>query len=156
MKNKEMEKKLRQPSEVILKSGKTLQEVLELHKKWLDNEEGGERANLSGEDLSYVNLRGANLSYANLYGADLTNTKFYSTNLYKAKGDFVGVENIGSRGDTTHYFYKDNRVICGCFSGTMEEFKEKVKETYNEDDREYKEYMMAIEFLKGLAKLYMK
>ena len=106
--------------------------------------------------MSYVNLRGANLSYANLYGADLTNTKFYSTNLYKAKGDFVGVENIGSRGDTTHYFYKDNRVICGCFSGTMEEFKEKVKETYNEDDREYKEYMMAIEFLKGLAKLYMK
>ena len=133
---------------------------------WLDNEEGGERADLSFEDLSWVDLeganlkgtdlRGANLSYANLYGADLTNTKFYSTNLYKAKGDFVGVENIGSRGDTTHYFYKDNRVICGCFSGTMEEFKEKVKETYNEDDREYKEYMMAIEFLKGLAKLYMK
>ncbi len=222
MENKEMESKnLRKPNEVILKSGKTLQEVLELHKMWLDNEEGGERANLSGEDLSYVNLRsanmrdaninhgnlygadlshailegadlshailegailegvdlegvdlnhanlsyadlsGTNLSYANFYGtnlsyANLTNTNFYLTNLYKAKGDFVGVENIGSRSDTTHYFYNIDKVICGCFSGTMEEFEEKVKESYSEGDIEYQEYMMAIEFLKGLSELEMK
>ena len=47
-----------------------LKEVLELHKKWLNDEPDGEKANLSGADLSYAdlsyaNLSGANLSYAN-------------------------------------------------------------------------------------------
>ena len=196
-----MNKKLRKPSEIILKSGKTLQEVLELHKMWLDNEEGGERANLSFEDLSCVDLSytdlseaifykadlyHANLNHANfyeadlkdanLYGADLyhaifykadlyhanlnhvilTNAKFYLTNLYKAEGDFVSVSNIGSRNDTTHYFYKDNRVICGCFSGTMEEFEEKVRKSYGEDKKEYKQYMATIRILKELAELKME
>lgn len=53
-----------------------LAKILELHKKWLNGEEGGERANLSGADLRWANLSGANLSsadlsMANLSGADL-------------------------------------------------------------------------------------
>ena len=36
-----------------------LQKALKLHKKWLNNEEGGIRANLTGADLT-----GANLSYS--------------------------------------------------------------------------------------------
>ena len=44
-----------------------LKEVLEAHQKWLDDEEGGEKANLSEADLS-----GADLSGANLSGADLS------------------------------------------------------------------------------------
>ena len=53
-----------------------LKEILEKHKKWLNDEEGGERAdlrgaNLSGANLSVSNLRGADLSRANLSGADL-------------------------------------------------------------------------------------
>lgn len=44
-----------------------LNKVLELHKKWLNNEEGGLRAN-----LRCANLRCANLKCANLSGADLT------------------------------------------------------------------------------------
>lgn len=181
-------KKIRQPSEVTLKNGKTLEEVLRLHKKWLDNEEGGERLDLYGEDLRYVNLSGVNLSWADLKGVDLTyvnlswadlsntnlsdanlicvnlkganlrgtdleNCKFYLTNLYKCKGDFVSVGNIGSRNDTTHYFYKDNRIICGCFDGTMEEFEKKVKESYGEDDKEYRQYMFAIYVLKRFAEI---
>lgn len=152
---------LRQPNEVILKNGKTLEEVLRLHENWLNGLEGGEKANLSGEDLNYadlskVDLRYADLRYADLTETNLTNAKFYLTNLYKAKGDFVGVEKIGSRNDTTHYFYKDNRVICGCFDGTMKQFEEKVKETYGENDKEYKEYMIAIRTLKELAELEIK
>lgn len=43
-----------------------LNKILEKHRKWLNNEEGGEcaylrGANLSGADLSYANLRCANL-----------------------------------------------------------------------------------------------
>ena len=43
-----------------------LQEILDAHKKWINNEDGGVRADLSGADLS-----GADLSGANLSGADL-------------------------------------------------------------------------------------
>ena len=115
-------------------------------------------ANLSYADLSYANLYEADLiyadlSYANLYEADLSKTEFYSTNLYKTKGNFVGVENIGSKNDTTHYFYNNNRIICGCFDGTMKEFEDKVKETYEENSKEYKQYMIAIDTFKKLAKL---
>lgn len=48
-----------------------IQKVLELHKKWLNSEKGGERANLSDANLSGANLSDANLSYANLSGADI-------------------------------------------------------------------------------------
>jgi len=66
--------------------------VLDLHKKWLCGEDGGEHANLAdayllgayladanltganlrGADLAGANLKGANLKGANLTGADLT------------------------------------------------------------------------------------
>lgn len=46
-----------------------LAEILEKHKKWLKEEAGGKRANLSYANLSNANLRYANLSYANLSGA---------------------------------------------------------------------------------------
>ena len=49
-----------------------LERILELHKKWLNDEEGGVRADLSYADLSYADLSGANLSGANLSGADLS------------------------------------------------------------------------------------
>lgn len=48
-----------------------LREVLEKHKKWLNREDGGEQADLIGEDLSGVDLRGEDLREANLYMADL-------------------------------------------------------------------------------------
>ena len=85
-----------------------LNDILEKHKKWLEDEEGGERADLShtslidtnlrGADLSYANLidanlRGANLSYAalsdaNLRGADLIYAALSDANLRGADLDF--------------------------------------------------------------------
>lgn len=41
--------------------------ILESHKKWLNNEDGGIRANLRDADLSDADLRDANLSNANLW-----------------------------------------------------------------------------------------
>lgn len=54
-----------------------LQKILEAHKKWINNEDGGVRANLSGAnlrgaDLEGADLRGADLRRANLIGADLS------------------------------------------------------------------------------------
>jgi len=48
-----------------------LQSILELHLKWLRNEEGGSRADLSGANLRDANLIGADLSRANLSDANL-------------------------------------------------------------------------------------
>ena len=48
-----------------------LKQVLELHQKWLNNEEGGKIADLSGADLSGADLSWADLSGANLSGAGL-------------------------------------------------------------------------------------
>ena len=60
--------------------------VLNRHKKWLNNEEGGEKADLSGADLSRANLIGADLSRvslsrANLRGADLSGANLGGANL---------------------------------------------------------------------------
>ena len=50
---------------------KNLNEILEKHLKWLNDENGGERADLRGANLYRADLRGANLYRANLSGADL-------------------------------------------------------------------------------------
>lgn len=57
-----------------------LWEILDQHKKWLNHEEGGSRADLRGADLRDIELCGANLreaflTNANLSGADLSGAK---------------------------------------------------------------------------------
>ena len=48
-----------------------LSEIVKRHKKWLNNEDGGERAYLRGADLSDANLSEADLTGADLSGAKL-------------------------------------------------------------------------------------
>ena len=55
--------------------------TLELHLKWLKNEDGGSRANLSRADLSGANLSGAKLFSANLSGAILSEAYLSGANL---------------------------------------------------------------------------
>lgn len=67
-----------------------LKEILERHRKWLNDEDGGERADLCGvdlrgADLRVADLRGANLREANLRGANLRGANLYGANLYGAK-----------------------------------------------------------------------
>ena len=61
-----------------------LYSILELHRKWLYNEEGGKCADLSFKNLRGANLRGADLRGANLYGADLYGADLYGADLYGA------------------------------------------------------------------------
>ena len=72
-----------------------LNDVIEKHKKWLNDEPGGEKwvclvdanlsgANLSGADLSRANLSHANLSHANLSHANLSHANLSGANLSDA------------------------------------------------------------------------
>ena len=89
---------MRKISEVVI-NGICLEKILEDHKKWLNEEDGGERADLSYVDLSYVdlsytdlrdanlisvNLRNADLSYVNLKGANLNNADLGGADLRSA------------------------------------------------------------------------
>ena len=109
-------------------SQKELKEILNKHKMWLRDEEGGERAdlsntdlrgfdlsniNLSGADLrnidlSYTNLRGANLSYTNLSytdlrGADLRYANLNNANLWDANLRCANLNNIETNMNTIGY-----------------------------------------------------
>ena len=53
---------------------KKLDEILEKHQKWLDNEPDGEQADLREANLQVDNLRWANLQGADLREANLLNT----------------------------------------------------------------------------------
>ena len=71
-----------------------LKNILKLHKKWLNNEEGGLKAdlrranlrgvNLNGADLRGADLRGVNLNGADLRGADLREATLRGAILYRA------------------------------------------------------------------------
>lgn len=58
-----------------------LKVVLELHKKWLNNEDGGARANLWGTDLRGIDLRGVDLRLACLSEAAMRGVDLQGTNL---------------------------------------------------------------------------
>ena len=58
-----------------------LKSILEKHCKWIRDEEGGERADLSSANLSYADLRYADLSSANLSYANLRYANLSSANL---------------------------------------------------------------------------
>ena len=61
-----------------------LNAILEKHRKWLNDEEGGERANLRGADLCETDLRDANLRDADLRGANLRGADLRDANLRDA------------------------------------------------------------------------
>ena len=86
-----------------------LKNILKLHKKWLNDEEGGLKAdlrgadlrgaNLCGADLRRANLRGVNLNGASLRGADLREATLRGAILYRAdlrEADLRGADLSGA------------------------------------------------------------
>ena len=74
-----------------------LKTILEKHKMWLNDEDGGKMADLSEADLRWANLSEANLSEADLRGADLSGVKCIdlAKNLFyplscPEKGEYTG------------------------------------------------------------------
>ena len=151
-----------------------LKEILVSHSKWLRCENGGERADFSGADLSGAYLNGADLSGADLNGANLCEADLSGADLsgadlggaYLSGADlgktYYQIVRIGRRNATTTYCVEDDNVVCGCWNnykgGTLEEFKKRVESIYGEEGKKpnkkyYTQYMAAIEFFEKMAKL---
>jgi hypothetical protein len=80
-----------------------LREILDKHKKWLNNEEGFKHADLSGADLrgadlSEADLSGANLCRADLRGADLSNANLHGADLRNANLHGADLRNANLHG----------------------------------------------------------
>ena len=103
---------------------KTLNEILNKHKKWLRNEEDGERADLSVADLSGAYLRGADLSGAYLSGAYLSGADLsgaYLRGAYLSGADLSG----GTKGleeETLKRFFPISCPEFGEFIGWKKSF----------------------------------
>jgi hypothetical protein len=61
-----------------------LDEIIRKHRAWLNDEEGGERANLSSANLSSADLRYADLRYASLRSANLSSADLRYADLSSA------------------------------------------------------------------------
>ena len=113
-------------------------------------------------DSTYLDgayLRGANLDGANLDGAYLRGAYLDGANLRGSKliGDrpIIQIFPIGSRGDylTAYITDKGPFVKTGCFFGTIEKFKEAVKNTHGNNNHA-EEYLVAIALIDTHAKIY--
>ena len=74
---------------MITISKEELKEILAKHKKWLNDEDGGEKANLSAANLSGLNLANVNLQYANLHHVNLQDAFLQGVNLKGADLSFA-------------------------------------------------------------------
>jgi len=102
-----------------------LQNILELHLKWINNESYGIKADLREADLRGADLRGADLRKANLREAEniiYAECSFYSHGECGRKLLAIVIEN-------------EIKYFCGCFSGSEEELQEYI----NDGDEKYKE-----------------
>ncbi|EPY1654663.1 pentapeptide repeat-containing protein [Listeria monocytogenes] len=106
-------------------------------------------ANLSYADLSYANLRGANLSGANLSYANLRGANLNWINWR----DVVGLTVIAVQINTTR---KNNQITyikeleiwtTGCFQGTLEELKDSIEQTHDNNDFLKRRYYRAINYI---------
>ena len=85
---------------------KELTKILELHQKWLNNENDGRYADLRYADLRGANLTGADLRYADIRYADLTDANLKHADLRNADlryADlrYANLENISINESTT-------------------------------------------------------
>ena len=116
-----------------------LKKILAAHELWLMGENEGVRASLRGANLRDANLSDASLSGADLSGADLDIS-------------ICSIDQIGSRNGRTTYNITHNKVWCGCFTGTFEEWIAKIRKTYPDEACRYRrEYEAAIAYFKAIA-----
>lgn len=116
---------------------KELNEILQLHERWL-----------CGANGECANLTRANLTGANLYEADLRGANF---------ADVIGLSvlcvqaNTSSENRRIAYIPSLNIVTAGCFQGTFAEFEQRVEEEHKYNPFVLSRYRRVIVFLKREA-----
>ena len=74
------------------------------------------------------------------------NARVTDNALVAGDADYMLIDRIGSRNDFTTFFKNKGggiSVKCGCFSGTIDEFRERVKKTHGADTKHAKVYQAA-------------
>ena len=94
---------MRRIEDVTLKDGRRLKEVFKLHKKWLEDEEDGKRADLSDENLSDVDLNNSDLRYIILRGTNLSEANLISSNLRGVNLTYANLRGSDLRGANLTY-----------------------------------------------------
>ena len=101
-------------------------------------------ARVSGDAWVYGNTRVSGDAW--VYG----NTEVCGDAWVSGDADYATASGFGSEYRTTTFFKLKNSdeigVRCGCFYGTLKEFKEKVKETHGET-KKAKEYLMLADLM---------
>ena len=94
---------MRKIEDVILKNGRSLKEVLELHKKWLEEEKDGERVNLSSENLRDIDFSNSDLEGAILINTDLTDVNLSDANLRSTNLSYANLRSTNLRSTDLSY-----------------------------------------------------
>ena len=101
-------------------------------------------ANVKAGDLGGFIENEENLSHEG-------NCWVYGNARVSSNNDYTTISGFGSVNRTTTFFRTEDpniiKVVCGCFHGTLNEFKAKVIETHK-DTKYAKEYLTAIEMVK--------
>ena len=118
-------------------------------------------ANLRSADLSYANLSSANLRSADLSSADLSYANLRSADLRWVST--INVEdlrviscqlNTSDQNRNIAYYPDLNLITAGCFSGTLNELKERVKEVHEKDDPSiYAKYQAVFTFIETVLEI---
>ena len=123
-------------------------------------------ANLRYADLSYADLRYADLRYADLRYANLSSANLSSANLSSANLSWVSTINVedlrviscqlntSDQNRNIAYYPDLNLITAGCFSGTLNELKERVKEVHEKDDPSiYAKYQAVFTFIETVLEI---
>ena len=85
-----------------------LNEILRKHKLWLDDADGGERADMQDADMQGAKMRGAkmqyaNMQYANMRGADMQYADMQGANMRGANMRGANMQDADMRGANIDY-----------------------------------------------------
>lgn len=139
----------------------TVNRALRLHLKWLRNEKHGKRLTIGFAISLKINWSKINLSSANLSYADLSSANLSSANLSWAST--INVRNLrviscqlntSDQNRNIAYYPDLNLITAGCFSGTLNELKERVKEVHEKDDPSiYAKYQAVFTFIETVLEI---
>ena len=134
----------------------TVNRALRLHLRWLRNERHGKRLTVGLAislkiNWSKINLRSANLSSADLRSADLS----WASTINVRNLRVISCQlNTSDQNRNIAYYPDFNLITAGCFSGTLDELKERVEEVHKKNNPTiYAKYQAVFTFIETVLKI---